>query len=47
MLHPYFIRCVAVNYWQKDDGKQLKFIPDLNRSYDPLPYPLNFPDGQE
>ena len=41
-------RYITVNYKQKpNDYKQLKFIPDCHRSYDPLMYPLIFPDGAD
>ena len=36
-------RYITVNYKQKpNDYKQLKFIPDCHRSYDPLMHPLIF-----
>ena len=40
-------RYVTVNYRQKTGMNQLEFIPDYHRSYDPLQYPLIFPDGQD
>ena len=48
-LSPSFIpRYVTLNYRQKEgEENQLKFIPDYHRAYDPLQYPLIFPDGQD
>ena len=42
-------RYVTVNYRgnANDEHGGLQFIPDIHRSYDPLQYPLIFPDGQD
>ena len=43
-----FQRYVTVNYRHSNgDNKNLSFIPDYHRSYDPLQYPLIFPCGQD
>ena len=42
-------RYVTVNYQgnASDEHGGLHFTPDIHRSYDPLQYPLIFPDGQD
>jgi len=40
-------RWLTFNYMEPDDRVGLEFIPDYHRSYDPLQYPLLFPDGQD
>ena len=40
-------RYVTINYRQQGDTDELQFIPDIHKSYDPLQYPLLFPDGQD
>ena len=38
---------VTFNYREKGEKGEIKYIPDYHRSYDPLQYPLLFPDGQD
>ena len=40
-------RLLTFNYATPEDCAGLQFIPDFHRSYDPLQYPLIFPDGQD
>jgi hypothetical protein len=40
-------RLLTFNYSTPDDSAGLQFIQDYHRSYDPLQYPLLFPDGQD
>ena len=40
-------RWLTFNYMEPDDRVGLEFIHDYHRSYDPLQYPLLFPDGQD
>ncbi|KAL7491589.1 hypothetical protein ACHAWT_004037 [Skeletonema menzelii] len=40
-------RFLLFNYKEPDDRVGLEFIPDYHRSYDPLQYPLIFPDGRD
>eukprot|EP00984_Skeletonema_dohrnii_P018289 scaffold8514_cov74-Skeletonema_dohrnii-CCMP3373.AAC.1 len=40
-------RFLLFNYKEPDDRVGLEFIPDYHRSYDPLQYPLLFPDGRD
>ena len=40
-------RLLTFNYKTPNDSVGLQFIPDYHRCYDPLQYPLIFPDGQD
>ncbi|KAL7491042.1 hypothetical protein ACHAWT_000513 [Skeletonema menzelii] len=40
-------RFLLFNYKEPDKEVGLKYIPDYHRSYDPLQYPLLFPDGRD
>ncbi|MGI9458930.1 MAG: hypothetical protein ACR2NF_02935 [Pirellulales bacterium] len=40
-------RQVVFNYMQGDGQSGLRFIADFHKAYDPLQYPLLFPDGQD
>ena len=40
-------RMLMFNYMTPEDKVGLEFIPDYHRSYDPLQYPLIFPDGHD
>ena len=41
-------RFLTFDYMEPNDRVGLEFIPDYHRSsYDPLQYPLLFPDGQD
>ena len=46
-IRPDEKRFLLFNYKEPDDRVGLEFIPDYHRSYDPLQYPLLFPDGRD
>lgn len=46
-ISPKHERQVVFNYMKPDDESGLHTISDFHKAYDPLQYPLIFPDGQD